>query len=182
VRKLCLVSGCLLGLLLALTGCQVGAVETLRPVPLSTPTMEPAALASQGTPVPSLSPPHFAGPWIEVDLTAHLVRLHQDGRVVSSYAAATGDGSKPAYTTWPGLFAVWQKYKGPEETSPGVYVTDILVFDLDHGNGFHSLPKDRDGRVLDARVGMAITAGCVRTAEAADIYDFAGPGTPVWIH
>jgi lipoprotein-anchoring transpeptidase ErfK/SrfK len=149
-------------------------------VPASPTLTEPAS--SPSTPVPTGAAVHLAGRWIEVDLTKHVVHLHDGETVLASHPAATGEGSRPEYTTWTGLFQVQQKYKGPEETVPGVFVSDILVFDLAHGNGFHSFPKDRDGKVLDARVGMAITAGCIRTAESAAIYDFAELGTRVWVH
>ncbi len=182
-----------LGLFLVLSGAGCGALPDPHASASGQPMAAPPtqvlssapptrAASSPLTPVSTGAPLHLTGRWIEIDLAAHVVRLHDGETVVASYPAATGEGSRPEYTTWPGLFQVQQKYKGPEETVPGVFVTDILVFDLAHGNGFHSLPQDRDGKVLDARTGMAITAGCVRTAESAAIYDFAELGTRVWVH
>jgi hypothetical protein len=117
-----------------------------------------------------------------VSLQEQMVRLHVSDRVVAEYPAATGVNTRPETTTYPGLFEVRHKYKGPIETAPDTYVRDVLEFDLEHGNGFHSLPMDARGHVLDDRVGTPVTAGCVRVAESTAVYDFATLGMKVWIH
>jgi lipoprotein-anchoring transpeptidase ErfK/SrfK len=122
------------------------------------------------------------GRWIEVSLHEQVVRLHEGDSIVAEYPAATGVNDSPEHTTYPGIFEVQRKYRGPVETAPGVFVTDVLEFDIEHGNGFHSLPMDENGHVLDDRLGHPATAGCVRTAESAAIYDFALLGMKVWVH
>jgi lipoprotein-anchoring transpeptidase ErfK/SrfK len=99
-----------------------------------------------------------------------------------AFIKATQCLTSPQTTTYPGIFEVTSKYKGPVETAPGVYVTYVLEFDPEHGNGFHSLPMDRDGNILDERLGQPVTAGCVRVGEAASVYDFATLGMTIWVH
>jgi len=120
--------------------------------------------------------------WIEVDLAQQKVRLHDGDQVIAEYLAATGVGDGPETTTYTGLFRVQSKTKGPIESAPGVYVSDVVEFDMVHGNGFHSMPMDEAGHVLDDRLGQPITAGCVRVGESAALFDFATLGMKVWIH
>lgn len=120
--------------------------------------------------------------WIEVSVQEQMVRLHTGDRTIAEYPAATGVNTQPETTTYRGVFEVSRKYKGPIETAPGVYVMDILEFDLVHGNGIHSLPMDAKGHVLDDRVGTPVTSGCVRVAESTAVYDFATLRTKVWVH
>ena len=102
--------------------------------------------------------------------------------VIAEYPASTGVTSEPRYMTQPGLQRVQSREKGPVESVPGVYVTDIVMFDVLNGNGFHSRPIDADGNVLDATLGKPTTAGCVRVGELASVFDFAQIGMWVWIH
>ena len=121
--------------------------------------------------------------WIKVSLSDQLVRLCEGSQMVGEYPAATGAGDRPETTTWPGLFAVRDKNKGPVYLPQfDVYITDWVGFDREHANGFHSLPKDKYGRVLDDRLGQPVSHGCVRTAQSAAVYDFAAIGMKVWVH
>ncbi len=120
--------------------------------------------------------------WIEVDLQAQKVRLYEGTTMVNEYLAGTGVNQSPQTTTFPGIFTITSKYKGPVETAPSVYVTNVLEFDPAHGNGIHSLPMDEDGNILDERLGQPVTAGCVRVGEANSVYDFAYLGMTVWVH
>ena len=74
------------------------------------------------------------------------------------------------------------KDRGPIESVPGVFVSDVIMFDLGRGNGFHSRPMDANGTLLDATLGEPSTAGCVRVGEAARLFEFAQVGMRVWIH
>jgi lipoprotein-anchoring transpeptidase ErfK/SrfK len=145
---------------------------------ISPPLVEPTA-----TPAPYPSPLVQKNErWIEVDLQAQKVRLYAGNSMVNEYLAATGANQSPQTTTYRGLFTVTSKYKGPVETVPGVYVNDVLEFDPDHGNGIHSMPMDKDGNVLDDRLGQPVTAGCVRVGAADKVYDFAYLGMSIWVH
>ena len=153
------------------------------------PTAAPASTEALTTLTPGAGPgletPAGIGPrerWIEVSLPEQVVRLHDGDLVVAEYLAATGVGDRPEYTTYAGLFQVRRKYAGPVESAPGVYVTNVLEFDLEHGNGIHSLPVDENGHVLDDRLGQPMTAGCVRVAESEAVFNFATLGMKVWVH
>jgi hypothetical protein len=131
-------------------------------------------------PTPNELLPHTR--WIEVSLQEHILRLHDGEQIIAQYPVATGVGTSPEYTTYPGVFELNRMYRGPVETASGVFVTDVLEFDPAHGNGIHSLPKDKDGNILDERVGVSLTAGCIRVAEAATVFDFATLGMKIWVH
>lgn len=120
--------------------------------------------------------------WIEVDVPNQIVRLHTGNQVVGEYLASTGVNTSPETTTYTGLFEVQQMLRGPVESVPGVFVTDVVIFDMTHGNGFHSRPMDRDKNILDETLGKPVTAGCVRVGESADVFNFARLGMKVWVH
>jgi lipoprotein-anchoring transpeptidase ErfK/SrfK len=117
--------------------------------------------------------------WIEVDIQAQVVRLHDGSRIVGEYMASTGVDTTPQTTTYPGLFTVQQKIEGPFENVPGVYVKDAIIFDWAHGNGIHSVPMDENGTILDDRLGQPVTAGCVRVEHSGEVFDFARLGMKV---
>jgi hypothetical protein len=120
--------------------------------------------------------------WIEVDLATQEVILHRRGAVVARLAAATGVTISPEYETPAGVFDIHVKQKGPIENVPGVFVSDILIFDYGKGVGIHSRPMDAEGNLLDDRLGLPLTGGCVRVGDSAQVYDFAKLGMWVWIH
>jgi len=120
--------------------------------------------------------------WIEVDLAAQEVLLHRDGVIVAQLPAATGLTAYPEYRTPAGIFDIQVKEKGPVENAPGVFVSDILIFDFAKDLGIHSRPMDAEGILLDDRLGLPLTAGCVRVGDSGQVYDFAQLGMWVWIH
>jgi hypothetical protein len=159
---------------------------TALPVSRQAQTLPPAATPALKEAMPSESgQPREIGPterWIEVDLAQQKIRLHNAGHVVVELPAATGAAVDLESTTPLGLYRVQSKEKGPVESAPGVYCSDVLMIDIVHGMGIHSMPMDKDGRILDSRLGQPITAGCVRVGESAVVFDFAQLGTKVWIH
>ena len=156
-----------------------GLLLTVACAPAATPA--PAVPTAPSTPtIPALIDP--ASSWIEVDLARQTVILHEEGALTARLAASTGVTSDPRYATPPGLYQVQSKDKGPVESTPGVFVTDVVMFDLGAGNGFHSRPIDAEGNLLDETLGRPSTAGCVRVGESARLYDFARIGMKVWIH
>ncbi len=130
-------------------------------------------------------PPNEIGPserWIEVDLPGQVVTLH-DGKIITGkFPASSGVNTSPETTTYTGLFHVQQSIKEPMMSVPGVFVSDVVVFDLAHGNAIHSLPRDAAGNNLDETLGQSGTAGCVRVAESEAVFEFAKVGMPVWVH
>lgn len=120
--------------------------------------------------------------WLEVDIPAQMIRLHDGDQVLEEYPVATGVNTSPETTTYTGIFEVQQMLAGPVESVPGVFVTDVVIFDLYHGNGFHSMPMDKDKKILDETLGEPATAGCVRVGESGAVFKFAKLGMKVWVH
>jgi len=169
---------------LALAALIGGCARRTQPQELSLPF--PMSDVEQDDGLPCTLPQDVRGSsterWIEVSLSDQLVRLCEGSQIVGEYLAATGAGEHSETTTFPGLFTVHNKNKGPVYLSQfDVYVTDWVGFDPEHANGFHSLPKDKVGRILDDRLGQPVSHGCVRTAQSAAVYDFATIGMKVWV-
>jgi lipoprotein-anchoring transpeptidase ErfK/SrfK len=162
---------------------QAGSLPTA-PAGSPTPndTTEPATPSA--APTPAVTPPPVASDqkWLEVDLARQVVRLRVGQQVMAEYPAATGVMTSTETATQPGVYMVQQMIQGPIENVPGVFVSDILIYDLGQGAGIHSLPMDRDGRILDATLGTPVSAGCVRVGESAAVFKFAQMGMKVWVH
>lgn len=164
--------------LLVLSGAALRPARAM-PAP-GVPEEGPDIQAIESAPAP---PPTLTGRWIEVSLLEQVVRLHDGRRVIGEYLAATGVGDTPDTTTYPGLFRVYQKHEGPMYLRAyGVYVTHWVGFDPEHDNGFHSMPMDAKGRVVDSRLGLPASHGCVRLAFPVAVYRFATFGMQVWVH
>ena len=169
---------------LALVGLMGGCAPRVQPQELSLP-FPMSDVEQDGLPciLPQDVRDLSAERWIEVSLSDQLVRLCEGSQITGEYLAATGAADRLETTTFPGLFMVHNKNKGPVYLSQfDVYVTDWVGFDQEHANGFHSLPKDKIGRILDDRLGQPVSHGCVRTAQSAAVYDFAAIGMKVWVH
>jgi hypothetical protein len=170
---------------LALVGLISGCARRTQPQELSLPFPMSDVESVEGLPctLPQGARGSSIGRWIEVSLSDQLVRLCEGNQMAGEYLVATGAADRPETTTFPGLFTVHNKDKGPVYLSQfDVYITDWVGFDQEHANGFHSLPKDKIGRILDDRLGQPVSHGCVRTAQSAAVYDFAAIGMKVWVH
>ena len=140
--------------------------------------------AAAPTPTTAVPPPPVDATqrWIEVDLAAQVVRLREGQQVLAEYAAASGVAISAETSTRPGVYRVQQMIQGPIENVPGVFVSDILIYDWGAEVGIHSRPMDRDGNILDSTLGRPASGGCVRVGESAAVYAFAQLGTLIWIH
>ena len=161
-----------------LCGCASPARPTPTPHSASLPTAN-AVTPTAFVPAPEVGPSQR---WIEVDLGAQMVRLREGNQVLAEHPAATGVAISAETTTWPGIYQVQQMIKGPIENVPGVFVSDILIYDIAAGAGIHSMPMDKDGTVLDSTLGQSVTAGCVRVGDSTAVFEFAQLGTRIWIH
>jgi lipoprotein-anchoring transpeptidase ErfK/SrfK len=118
--------------------------------------------------------------WIQVDLALQLVRLYNGETLVAEYPIASGLGDSPSTRTYTGTFTVYNKIKAATYLPEfGVYVTDWVGFDQAHAIGFHSLPQDRYGQIVDSRLGIPASHGCIRVGNAAAVYAFAKIGMRV---
>ena len=163
---------------IALAVVSLAACAPGSPAGQPTATTLPVATSSIG--VPSYLDP--SGSWIDIDLARQVLDLPEGGRLIAEYPVSTGVMTDPKYATPPGLYQVQSKDQGPRESSPGVLVSDVVMFDLGRGYGIHSLPMDSQGTVLDKTVGTPSTAGCVRVLESGRVFEFAQIGMRIWIH
>lgn len=145
------------------------------------PTVPPPAAPSAAAPTDEPTPSYIlpTDSWIEVDLDRQLVVLHEEATIIEVYPASSGI---EGYETPRGLYRVQMMEKGPVENVPGVWVSDIVIFDWGKGNGIHSMPMDTEGHVLDTTLGQPRTGGCVRVGESDRVFEFAELGMRVWIH
>ncbi len=143
-----------------------------------------AITVAVSTPTLSVAPPQVGATqsWIEVDLARQVVRLRLGQEMLAEYPASSGVAISPETVTKPGIYGVQHLIKGPIENVPGVFVSDILIYDVLNGAGIHSLPMDEGGRVLDSTLGIPASAGCVRVGQAAAVFAFARLGMVIWIH
>lgn len=158
----------ILGATLLIVACVPAAIPSPTPATGSSTTSEPTRDQTEE--------------WIEVVLDEQRVNLWQGSRLITSLSMSSGVGISPETTTYPGEYRVATMYPGPEESAPGVFVRDIVIFDWEHGNGFHSLTMDAGGNVLDSTIGTPATAGCIRLKDSARLYSFARIGMRVLIH
>ena len=190
VRLACLVA---LLALAALIGCTV-------PVAAAAPPDGP--ICTIFTPVGSCRPvaaPRAGGPettpaatdlgkqrWIAFDRRSGLTQLMFGTWIAAEMQSAWGRGipgsDSDFYSTAPGIYRVYAK-RGPLKYNAwfDTHYEAWVAFDPVRFNGFHSLLKDRRGRVTDARTGP-ISAGCIRNMYAWEVYDFAEIGMPVVVH
>lgn len=165
-----------------LSGCATSPMGQTTPTPQSIASPSPSTQTTTSTAL--ALPPNVRADekWIEVDLGAQKVRLWEGSQIVAEYLAASGVATTPETTTVPGEYRVQQMIPGPIENAPSVFVSDILIYDIAAGAGIHSMPMDKEGNILDIRMGEPVTAGCVRVREANAVFRFARLGMRIWIH
>ncbi|MEZ4503435.1 MAG: L,D-transpeptidase [Dehalococcoidia bacterium] len=159
----------------------------------------PAATAEPSTVEQTLARPETAnGPavettllvptsdrWIDVDVTQFSVRLMTGENVlqtISPVAVGRQIDTGAYESTQTGLFHVHVKRAGLSYDEPYDTFIDWWVgFDSERDNGFHSFLLDEHGAVVDDSTGR-VSNGCIRTAAAEVIFDFAEVGMPVLVH
>ncbi|MEX2247956.1 MAG: L,D-transpeptidase [Dehalococcoidia bacterium] len=152
------------------------------PAPTDAPPLPPPIQPAPEPPVPG---PPGGGRWIEVDVTAYVVRL-MDGATVLHEIAPVAVGVQvdtgEYLSTQTGLFAVNSKVEGLAYDAPyDTYISHWVGFDADKDNGFHSFLKDASGAVVDPSTGR-VSNGCIRTGDPEALFAFAEIGMPVWVH
>ena len=159
---------------------------TARPAVVSPePTDEPPPAPSATPPAPIVQQAPAEGRWIDVDVTAFVVRL-MDGENVLQEIAPVAVGEQvdtgEYLSTQTGLFYVHNKVEALAYDAPyHTYISHWVGFDPEKDNGFHSFLKDASGAVVDASTGR-VSNGCIRTGDPEAIYAFAEIGMPVWVH
>jgi hypothetical protein len=123
----------------------------------------------------------MSGKRVDVSLAEQTAYFWKDGRLVRRLPIVSGAGISPETTTYPGEYRVYEKDRGPQETVPGVFVRDVVIFDYPHRNAFHSASMTVDGRLLEETVGRTTTAGCIRVPDSDFVYRFIDADTRIVI-
>jgi len=121
------------------------------------------------------------GKRVDVSLAEQTASFWKDGHLIRRLSIVSGAGISPETTTYPGEYRVFEKDRGPRETSPGIFVRDIVVFDYPHRNAFHSPSMTADGRLLEEIIGPSATAGCIRVHDSDFVFRFIDADTRILI-
>ncbi len=167
----------------------LAAPPTATPLPADTPTPPPTntpevVSINLDAPNPPFIPTHGEH-WAEVSLGGFKVTLYSGAIPQMTFPMSYGRGDTPNSTTYPGLFHVYAKDASLHESIiKGSYIRNWVGFDSRWANGFHSIVMDRNGEVLDDRLGLPISSGCIRTAldNSTQIFDWLPLGARVWVH
>lgn len=129
------------------------------------------------------------GKYIDVNLTAKVTTLFEDGHYVAGFVNSTGAKDTPTPT---GSFKIYNKHPYALSGMFGVYLPFWMAFTEDGKYGFHDLVvwpeghKDmpEGGKESIASIGNAVSPGCVRhdAQSSKKIYDWTDVGTPVVIY
>lgn len=138
---------------------------------------------AEGGPTQAFVPPK-TGYWIEVLVGSQKVRIYQDGQLKKEWVVSTGTPDKP---TPLGVFAIQNRgewFFNPKYNQGAKWWVSFKDWGV---YLFHSLPMDRDQRIIPeeaAKLGTPASHGCVRLEvdNAKWIYDHIPQGTPVYIH
>ena len=121
---------------------------------------------------------------ILVTLGTQRLRASQDGALRWDWPVSTGIESSPTAT---GVFQVQDRQVEAFATAWGLWMPQFLaIYQPDPRvqvfNGFHGLPRHKDGRLVWADlIGRPASYGCIvlGTENAKLLYDWALPGTVV---
>lgn len=135
--------------------------------------------AAAVTPDPAATP----GKIIFVSIARQKMTVYQDGKLLKTFKASTGEPAKPTkignFRIKTKLDSAWSKsWKLTMPMWLGIY--DIYVSE----NGIHALPINTAGRKMWAGlIGRRVSYGCVvlNDPDAKWLYSFADLGTPVII-
>ena len=165
------------------------AFDAVPPVPKTWPKeaeerLKIAAIVTQ--------PKILSGKYIDVNLTARVTTLFNDGKIVKQFINSPGAESTPTLT---GTFKIENKALRPLSQMFNVYLPYWMAFTPDGKYGFHDLvewppnhpdfPDSPNGGKESLRsIDKAVSPGCVRhdTPTSKELYTWTEIGTPVIIH
>lgn len=105
----------------------------------------------------------------------------EGSKLINSYRVSTGKWSMP---TPVGQFAINSKDPKAYSRTYNLYMPYWMAF-IGHEYGIHELPETPSGRKEgESSLGVPVSHGCVRlgVGSAAEVYNWAEIGTPVFIH
>lgn len=129
------------------------------------------------------------GKYIDINLTARITTLFEDGEIVRQFINSPGAEATPTPT---GEFEVHNKALKPESASFGVMLPYWMAFTQDGAYGLHGLVEypvghedlPEGGKESSYSIDRSVSPGCVRHTDedSLDIYTWTDIGTQVIIY
>ena len=122
-----------------------------------------------------------AGKYIDINLSAQVLSVFEDGKLLDSYLVSTG---KRGMDTPKGTWSILEKRQRPWSKKYALYMPWFMLFTR-QGHGLHELPEWPGGYKEGANhLGIPVSHGCVRLGigPAKMTYDWAEIGTPVVVY
>lgn len=130
----------------------------------------------------STKPAILEGKYIDINLTAQVMTLFENGRLLDAYLVSSG---KAGMGTPQGQFKIYTKHPRPWSKKYGLYMPFWNAFTPSGSHGIHELPEWPGGyKEGQNHLGIPVSHGCVRLGigPAERVYNWAYIGTPVVIH
>lgn len=127
-------------------------------------------------------PQIFQGKYIDINLSAQVLSIFEDGKMLDSYMVSTG---KRGMETPKGTFAVANKTPRAWSKAYGLFMPNWMAILPSGKVGIHELPEWPGGyKEGAAHLGIPVSHGCVRlgVGPAKRVYDWADMGTPVVVY
>jgi L,D-transpeptidase catalytic domain len=117
--------------------------------------------------------------WIDVNLTFNVITAYEGAQARRWFPTSPG---RPGWETSRGMHQVWNQVPASDMSGPGWYVQGVqwISYFLGDGEAIHARTWDLDAISL----GVPSSHGCLGVSldAAAFVYDFASPGTAVFVH
>ena len=130
----------------------------------------------------SVRPLITTGKYIDIDLSAQVMTIFEDGKFLDAYLVSSG---KPGMETPKGSYQIRNKANRPLSKEYGLYMPNWMALVPDGKFGIHELPEWPNGYKEGANhLGIPVSHGCVRlgVGPAKRVFDWAELGTPVVVH
>ena len=127
------------------------------------------------------TPGLYPGKYIEVNLATQTLYQMEGQSVVGSHRVSSG---KPGMSTPTGTYSILSKVNRAYSSTYDLYMPYWMAF-VGSKYGLHELPEWANGyKEGQNHLGIPVSHGCVRLGigDAAQVYNWAEVGTPVYIH
>jgi len=127
------------------------------------------------------TPGLYPGKYIEVNLATQTLYQMEGQSVVGSHRVSSG---KPGMSTPTGTYSILSKVNRAYSSTYNLYMPYWMAF-VGSKYGLHELPEWANGyKEGQNHLGIPVSHGCVRLGigDAAQVYNWAEVGTPVYIH
>jgi len=127
-------------------------------------------------------PKMLQGKYIDINLSAQILSVFEDGKLLDSYLISTG---KSGMETPRGTHTIANKCPRAWSREYGLFMPYWMAIDPGGSFGIHELPESPDRHKDGANdLGIPVSHGCVRLGigPAERVYNWAEIGTPVVVY